>query len=184
VPRRAFFSRSEGRAARVLGTVSFHLGDASPGRQRDRESAAPGGLRGGRAREASNLECCCARVVHVAHICTAAEANAGTGTLAIGWQGVGRRCIWAVTRAQAGKQEHELLLLHAGSEGSCSWVTCLSILLLTTVCICFVPMRRWVLQGCSRAALPGTGWDSRRAASEQHDCGGTVLTRPGRVPWP
>ena len=170
VPRRAFFSRSEGRAARVLGTVSFHLGDASPGRQRDRESAAPGGLRGGRAREASNLECCCARVVHVAHICTAAEANAGTGTLAIGWQGVGRRCIWAVTRAQAGKQEHELLLLHAGSEGSCRWVTCLSILY-TTTNYCFVPMRRWVLQGCSRVAL-SQALDG--TAGEQHQSSMTV----------
>jgi hypothetical protein len=27
--------------------------------------------------------------------------------------------IWAVTQAKAGKQQHELLLVHAGSEGSC-----------------------------------------------------------------
>ena len=33
------------------------------------------------------------------------------GTLAIGWQGVGRRDLGG----DAGKQQHELLLLHAGS---------------------------------------------------------------------
>lgn len=79
VPRRAFFSRSEGQG-RPLGTVSFHLGDVSPGRQTDRR---------GQPREGSEEEEGCgwqlarkahARLVlvpglHVAHICTAAEAT-------------------------------------------------------------------------------------------------------------
>ena len=86
VPRRAFFSRREGQG-RPLGTVSFHLGDVSPDRQTDRRgrcTAAPST----QPREGSEEEEGCgwqlarkahARLVlvpglHVAHICTAAEA--------------------------------------------------------------------------------------------------------------
>ena len=99
--------------------------------------------------------------------------------LAIGRQAVGQQDIWAVTRVQAGKQEHELLLLlHAGSEGSCSRSVSAYVrrrpvcwrLILMLVCYyywtdesAFVPMRRWVLQGCSRAV----GWDCRRASEHQ-----------------
>ena len=92
-----------------------------------------------------------------------------------------------MTRVQAGKQEHELLPLRAGSEGSCSssvstyvrrrpvcWRLMLLVYYYYWTESAMVPMRRWVLQGCSRAV----GWDCRRASEQQQDCG-TALTRPG-----
>ena len=92
-------------------------------------------------------------------------------------QGVGRRDIWAVTRVQAGKQERELLLLHAGSEGSCSScvLTCLSgwrhLMLLVYYCMYLLCCR--AVTGLSQ----GSGWDSRRAASEHQSSSMTVAPR-------
>ena len=93
MPRRAFFSRNEGQG-RPLGTVSFHLGYVSPDRQTDRERQTDEGAaplhrpRLTQVREGSEEEGCGwqlarkahARLVlvpglHVAHICTAAEAT-------------------------------------------------------------------------------------------------------------
>lgn len=81
-----------------------------------------------------------------------------------------------MTRVQAGKQEHELLPLRAGSEGSCSssvstyvrrrpvcWRLMLLVYYYYWTESAMVPMRRWVLQGCSRAV----GWDCRRASEHQ-----------------
>lgn len=80
-----------------------------------------------------------------------------------------------MTRVQAGKQQHELLPLRAGSEGSCnssvsSYVrrrpVCWRLILLAYYYwaeSALVPMRQWVLQGGSRAV----GWDCRRASEHQ-----------------
>ena len=79
-----------------------------------------------------------------------------------------------MTRVQAGKQQHELLPLRAGSEGSCSSSVssyvrrrpvCWRLTLLAYYYWAepaLVPMRQWVLQGGSRAV----GWDCRRASEQ------------------
>jgi hypothetical protein len=101
--------------------------------------------------------------VHVAFICTAAEATQARSRLGIGWRGVGRRGIWAVT--QAGKQEHELLPLQDGSEDSCRQAELgeLSVCLRCRRHALILPMRRRSLQGCSKAPL-ATGCDRGQAA--------------------
>ena len=76
MPRRAFSSRSEGQG-RPLGTVSFHLGDVSPDRQTDRRGRCTEEEEGCGWQLARKAHARLALVpgLHVAHICTAAEAT-------------------------------------------------------------------------------------------------------------
>jgi hypothetical protein len=172
VPRRAFFQKR--RQGRQLGSV-LHLGDVAAGRGRGHCTVCAGHA----ARKASvfpparTARKAHARLVlllsyyrprvHVAFICTAAEATQARSRLGIGWRGVGRRGIWAVT--QAGKQEHELLPLQDGSEDSCRQAELgeLSVCLRCRRHALILPMRRRSLQGCSKAPL-ATGCDRGQAA--------------------